>query len=143
MASTNINSVTQDEQGFIWITSVDGITRFDGKNFVTFNRNHDSGFTLRNNNVLSFFEDSQNNCWIGTKDGLHNFNRNENKFSYINLYSGEEKNELLSVTNIMDDPNNHNYLLIGTSGYGAFRLNKSDYTKDENWASKITALAGG
>ena len=143
LASTNINSVTQDKQGFIWITSVDGITRFDGKNFVTFNRNHDSGFTLRNNNVLSFFEDSQNNCWIGTKDGLHNFNRNENKFSYINLYSGEEKNELLSVTNIMDDPNNHNYLLIGTSGYGAFRLNKSDYTKDENWASKITALAGG
>ena len=72
LAGSNIKSLYQDNYGFIWITSTDGLSRFDGKNFVTLKRNSNSDYSLRNNSVLEFFEDSQNNCWIGTKDGLHN-----------------------------------------------------------------------
>ena len=68
LAGSNIRSLYQDNYGFIWIKSTDGLCRFDGKNFVTFTRNPNSDCSLRNNSVLKFFEDSQNNCWIGTKD---------------------------------------------------------------------------
>lgn len=143
LAGSNIKSLYQDNYGFIWITSTDGLSRFDGKNFVTLKRNSNSDYSLRNNSVLEFFEDSQNNCWIGTKDGLHNFSRTENKFKHIPLLEKEDHNEMVSVSQILEDPYDKNYLLIGTSGYGAFRINKTDNNKDEHWAAKILAFAGG
>ena len=93
LVSSHIKSITQDKEGFIWITSVDGLSRFDGKNFVTFKRNPDSEYSLRNNSVLTFFEDSQDSYWVGTKGGLHKFCRTENKFSHFFLQQIERSEE--------------------------------------------------
>ena len=143
LVSSHIKSITQDKEGFIWITSVDGLSRFDGKNFVTFKRNTDSEYSLRNNSVLTFFEDSQDSYWVGTKGGLHKFCRTENKFSHFFLQQIEERNELLAVSYILNDPNDKNNLIIGTSGYGVFKFNKSNNSKDNIWSAKINSYVNG
>ena len=143
LSSSHINSITQDRQGFIWITSEDGLCRFDGKNFSTFKKDETSNYSLRNNSVLSFFEDSQFSYWVGTKSGLHNFCRTENKFTHFPLHMREERNEPLSIVRIIDYPNDNQSLFIGTSGYGLFKINKKESTVDMDWIKKINPLTSG
>ena len=39
LADNRINDIVKDNQGYIWLASQNGITRFDGHNFVIFNKN--------------------------------------------------------------------------------------------------------
>lgn len=36
LPDNNINAITQDKYGFIWIGTSNGLARFDGKNFTEF-----------------------------------------------------------------------------------------------------------
>jgi ligand-binding sensor domain-containing protein len=39
LVSTEVNSVLQDDNGYIWVGTVDGLQRFDGSRFKTFQHN--------------------------------------------------------------------------------------------------------
>ena len=41
-----ITDIMQDKKGYIYIGTYDGLVRFDGVEFVTFNRNYDKNTTL-------------------------------------------------------------------------------------------------
>ena len=56
--------------GYIWIgTDGSGVCRFDGREFEVFNKNDG----LSGNIVRSLFQDSKDNIWIGTDDGVTTF----------------------------------------------------------------------
>ncbi|HWY30724.1 MAG TPA: two-component regulator propeller domain-containing protein, partial [Candidatus Acidoferrum sp.] len=66
------NSVTcllQTRDGFLWIGTGDGLTRFDGLNFVPLRLSvGDSGGAKQ---ITALYQDEQNRLWIGThEDGL-------------------------------------------------------------------------
>ncbi|TQV88475.1 ATP-binding protein [Aliikangiella coralliicola] len=60
-------SITQDADGYIWIGSQFGLTRFDGVRFKTFTQKE---FTQLGANVQKLFTDEQGNMWIGTTNDL-------------------------------------------------------------------------
>ncbi|MFK8008788.1 MAG: two-component regulator propeller domain-containing protein [Saprospiraceae bacterium] len=62
LPSNYLNCLFQDSQGFIWIGSDKGLTRFDGVNFKTYTT--DDG--LSGNMVLDIKEDELGQLWIGT-----------------------------------------------------------------------------
>ena len=64
LPSCEINTMIQTDDGYIWIGTYKGLTRFDGTNFVTFGPK--DGFT--GNSVRYLFEDSRKRLWIGTND---------------------------------------------------------------------------
>ena len=61
----------QDQYGFIWTTSLNGLNRFDGREFKIFRNNLDRSSVLSGNNVLSVLEDEEGKIWIGTVGGLN------------------------------------------------------------------------
>jgi len=62
--------LTQDKSGNLWIGTLGGLSRFDGKNFTS--------YTIRNgmlnNEVNSLATDAQGNIWLGSPVGLSMFN---------------------------------------------------------------------
>lgn len=59
-----VSSIVQDHDGFIWVATLDGIARFDGKNFIEFNINSDSSRKISTPRVLDLKVDKDNNLWI-------------------------------------------------------------------------------
>ncbi|MEH6396550.1 ligand-binding sensor domain-containing diguanylate cyclase [Pseudoalteromonas sp.] len=68
LPSQSLKSVVQDEQGYMWLGTQFGLSRFDGNTFTNYNTLN-SNF-LPSNGINKLLVDSEGYLWIGTKDGL-------------------------------------------------------------------------
>jgi len=93
LANSNILSITQDHQGFIWFATEDGLNRFDGNNFVTYRHNINNKHSIANNLIRKVFIDSENTLWVGTQNGLSRYNIELDNFD--NFFN--KKNDSLSL----------------------------------------------
>ena len=64
----NVSSITQDNKGYIWLSNSQGLTRFDGKNIITFSNNnnywplpfsHSHHITTTDNKILISTENNR------------------------------------------------------------------------------------
>ena len=62
-------ALLQDSRGFLWISSSNGLNRFDGKTFKQYNSFGKNGLTDISTTCLA--EDGEGNIWIGTGNGLN------------------------------------------------------------------------
>lgn len=68
--SSEIYSIVQDKQGFLWFgTAENGVMRFDGRKVVTFEFDKLSENGLSHNDAGNLMLDQQGNIWIGTWGG--------------------------------------------------------------------------
>jgi ligand-binding sensor domain-containing protein/signal transduction histidine kinase len=61
----SVRALAQTRDGYIWVGSDDGITRFDGVRFTSFGLREG----LRSGPVRRLFEDSRGTLWVGTAGG--------------------------------------------------------------------------
>ena len=71
--------LAQDRWGNLWVGTLGGVSRFDGRNFTNYNVRNG----LLSNTVWSIAADSSGDIWIGTQAGLMQFNGK--KFAHYNL----------------------------------------------------------
>src|SRR6516225_4462232 len=64
---TAVITIIQTRDGYLWLGTPDGLLRFDGDRFTTFNEGNTPG--LKSGSVVKLFEDSRTNLWIGTDTG--------------------------------------------------------------------------
>jgi ligand-binding sensor domain-containing protein len=68
-----VNSIAQDEEGFLWFGTVNGLSRYDGYHFLNFSTPHKSSFAF--GNVAVLYYDKSHNIWVVTgesKVGIFN-----------------------------------------------------------------------
>jgi len=69
LSQSTVTCILQDSQGFLWFGTRDGLNRYDGYEFQTFDHDPENPRSLSDNVVLSLFEDSRGIIWIGTEGG--------------------------------------------------------------------------
>lgn len=128
LSQSTVTSITQDDLGFIWFGTYEGLNRYDGYKFVVYKNDIQDSSSISGNWITSIFIDAQQQFWVGTDgDGLNLFNRKQEKFiAFPNL-------EFKSVNAI--EQINENELLLGTEK-GAYIFDKK-YHK----TTKITKLS--
>ena len=76
MSSSIVTCINQDQDGFIWVGTRNGLNRFDGNNFKIYSNteqlNEDG--SLPANLVMSMCIDADNRLYIGTNAGLSYYN---------------------------------------------------------------------
>lgn len=117
MSSSLIRCIIQDKYGFIWVGTNYGLNRFDGYNFSTYLCNPADITTIQDNEIVKLYPYSKEFLFVATNRGLYKYSYLTNSFQHIVL---EKKDEKIRVSSLIED-GKHN-LLIGTSGYGAYRL---------------------
>lgn len=85
LSQSHINTIMQDSRGFIWIGTENGLSRYDGYDFVNFIHQPYDTNSLSNNYINAICEDAQGILWIATKKGLNRFDVTRNEFTrYVN-----------------------------------------------------------
>jgi ligand-binding sensor domain-containing protein len=134
LPSNTITYLHQDADEYLWIGSYDGLIRFDGTQFLVFNKNNTPELQSFHARVLK--GDRNNNMWIGTSLGLVKYNNGK----FINV-SGEE-NKLFILSMWVDEINKKIWIGTRDSGLYCYDIDNNTFRKvDNNFANDlITAI---
>lgn len=75
LPQNTVQVLAQTRDGFIWLGTEVGLVRFDGNNFVLFDRN--SKPALPGNDIQCLFPAQDGSLWVGTSSGLARFKDGE------------------------------------------------------------------
>ena len=110
-----VSDICQDKYGFIWIATDNGLNRFDGYNFTTYNHSYEDSLTINNNIVTKLLCDRDGNLWVGTRMGLSRFDYVEENL--VRYRVDPPHTRILSILQLHNDT-----LLIGSSGHGVYKV---------------------
>ena len=92
LASAEINTIAQTDDGYIWVGAYSGLYRYNGAQFVKMN------IDKRISNVTYLFEDSKGILWLGTNDsGVFSYDRKTKRVSLYSTKEGLSANSVRSV----------------------------------------------
>lgn len=100
LSQNSVVAIAQDSTGFMWFATQDGLNRFDGTNFVTYQRRFDD-ITTPTNSQLGKLATNGMDLWMITKGGsLEILNICTRRFSHKSHFNESDKqipqlNELL------------------------------------------------
>ncbi|ASB49714.1 hybrid sensor histidine kinase/response regulator transcription factor [Alkalitalea saponilacus] len=116
LSSSRITSIVQDTDGFIWIGTEDGLTKYDGSHFHIYKHDPENIKTISSNQIYTLFIDKKGDIWVGTSNGINVYNRKNDSFIRMNHLPRE------NIYAIAQDLNGHIY--IGAHNF--FFLNSID-----------------
>jgi ligand-binding sensor domain-containing protein len=118
LPDNTVNCCLQDEQGFMWFGTNDGLCRFDGYTFKVFRSNSADNNSLSDNVVMDISSDHQGNLYVGTRNGGLNILHLENNRITRYMHNPDNQQSLSqnTVRKVFIDSNGR--IWIGTLGGG-------------------------
>lgn len=81
-----IYDLEQDQKGFIWAATKDGLNRYDGYNFTVFTQDARNEYSLSSNLCSALLVDHHGRLWIGTVNrGLNVYDDRTQRFHHIDM----------------------------------------------------------
>jgi ligand-binding sensor domain-containing protein/serine phosphatase RsbU (regulator of sigma subunit) len=112
LVQSQVQSIVQDNEGNLWIGTLAGLSRYNGRGFENFTRRNG----LAEDWVTTSYKDAQGDIWFGHwAGGVSRYNSKSKKFESLNL---EEYTRFRSVTAITEDQ--QGFFWIATEGAGIF-----------------------
>ncbi|HZK02783.1 MAG TPA: two-component regulator propeller domain-containing protein [Bacteroidaceae bacterium] len=117
LSNNQIQSICQDDQGFIWIATEYGLNKFDGNRFTYFFHDESDSLSLLNNYVRCLSMSSDGNMWVGTASGLQLFSPGQGVFNSVSM----PENESAYIVQILSLKKTDQIWFI-TSGNGIYTI---------------------
>jgi len=122
LSQVTVHTIFQDDLGFMWFGTEDGLNRYDGRDFKIYRHDPRDAATLAHPLINSMVQDASGILWIGTGGGgLDRFDWTTESFSHyqqdtddLETLSGEDVWSLC--------PDRHGNLWVGTWNGGLSRF---------------------
>ena len=124
LSQSTVTSIVQDNDGYIWIGTFNGLNRFDGKNFKHFYAN-DTRTGLPSSFIRSLLIDDKGILYVGTDSGLVVYDKLQESFSHYGL---SVKNSPVWSLNSSDKS-----LIVGTNK-AIIDINNNQKSKPKYWS---------
>ena len=119
LSQSIIVKIIQDQKGFMWFATWDGLNRYDGYNFKIFKHNPKDSLTIAFDKINTLLLSKDNDIWIGGNNGsFSKYNSKSGTFENYNL--SHSINDDLNIIALADDENG--VLWVGTTK-GLFKFN--------------------
>jgi len=122
LSQNSVQAIVQDNDGYLWIGTWDGLNRYDGYNFLILKPDYfNASSGLSSSSIRALFIDKEGYMWIGTESGLNRYNTKTRKFRQFK-HNPEKINSLSSdyINTITEDDKGN--IWVGTNN-GLNRLN--------------------
>jgi len=90
LSQNTVNTILQDEKGFIWFGTQDGLNRYDGYTIRAFRSDPSSVSSISSGYVTDLEQGPDGIMWIGTLSGLNRFNPKTEEFTRFFYHHGQE-----------------------------------------------------
>ncbi|NGM66554.1 two-component regulator propeller domain-containing protein [Sphingobacterium sp. SGR-19] len=117
----------QDQDGFIWFGTRDGLNRFDGYRFKNFFHESENENSLGSNLIHSLMVRKTNEIWVGTDQGIYIYDPQQEEFS---LFDKIKKSETLQID---EDPGGNIWFISNSRLY---KYNPTTEQIDETYAKQ-------
>ncbi|MBI9071922.1 MAG: hypothetical protein JEY94_10005 [Melioribacteraceae bacterium] len=115
-----IQAISQDNLGFIWIGTPNGIIRYDGYSFINFLHDRNNPKSLSDNFITTAFKDSRGNIWIGTNSG--GLNKLDTTYSFdVIKFNGTANTPFANNIRVIREDKD-GFIWVGTNGAGLYKL---------------------
>ncbi|QSX28835.1 EAL domain-containing protein [Shewanella cyperi] len=81
LSQSTVSSIVEDQDGYLWIGTLNGLNRFDGKQFHSFLKSSESGLK---SSFIQFLYINNAKLYVGTDKGLSVFDAKHQKFIDVN-----------------------------------------------------------
>lgn len=98
LSQSTVTSIVEDQDGYIWIGTLNGLNRFDGKEFKHYYANGEVT-NLPSSFIRSLLITQNNTLLVGTDKGLAIFNKKNETFSTIQDEKSLRRDEIWSLDN--------------------------------------------
>ena len=108
----------QDHKGFLWFGTMYGLVKYDGRDYKVYKNNPEDPNSISFDDIITLYEDSDNNIWIGTwGGGLNKLEPETGKFTRF-LNDDRVKNGISDniIWSICEDNKGNLWLGTETSG---------------------------
>ncbi|MFQ5571380.1 MAG: two-component regulator propeller domain-containing protein, partial [Rhodothermales bacterium] len=143
LSQGSVYAVYQDQKGFMWFGTEDGLNRYDGYRFKVYKHDAADSTTLGNNTIYTLYEDREGVLWIGTwEGGLNRYDREKERFvRYQHVPEDSTSISHNTVNAIIED--REGALWIGTDGGGLNRFDRATgtFTRYQHNADDSTSLS--
>lgn len=95
LASDLVNDVIQDADGYMWMATTNGLQRYDGNSFITFNYHDKQTGSLSNRIINSMYRDGKGRLWL-SYDHNHIGIFDTKKFTYTNVPLPKDTNAIFN-----------------------------------------------
>lgn len=126
LSQSSVNDIIQDDLGFIWIATQDGLNLYDGHEFQVFKHEEDQPRSLINNFITCLFKDDDGNIWIGTQGGLDLMDPVRHTFLHFNYNEANPSTISENLITAIEQDQDGN-IWIGTKNKGINVINKDSY----------------
>jgi signal transduction histidine kinase/ligand-binding sensor domain-containing protein/DNA-binding response OmpR family regulator len=130
LSSSDITSIAQTPDGYLWIGTSDGLNRFDGYEFTVFRNDPQNHNSIADNNITTLHVDKTGTLWIGTRtSGLSRYDSKREVFRNYKsvLY---DKNSLSNYYVLDVEEDTRGDLWIATTlGLNRYRRDTDDFER--------------
>ena len=132
LASSEVYSITQDNKGYLWFATENGVSCFDGIYF----RNFTSKDGLSDNLIIKVYKDSQGRIWLLPLTGPPVFFQN-NHINQLPPHKSDEPDKFLQML----EDNNHRICFGSIGGIYIFSKNgKLKFMKEKSFDKALVEI---
>ena len=139
LSQSSVFAIAQDNSGFMWFGTRDGLNKYDGYQFKVYQNENTSNSLISNDIRTLYFEESKKELWIGSHSGLSKYQSSTDDF--VNFVSDPQNPKSISnniIRQIYRDSKGR--LWVGTS-IGLNLLDESNKEFKRYYFENSTALA--
>lgn len=142
LSQMNVTSILQDQRGFMWFGTRDGLNRYDGYKIKVYKNVPGDSTSLSYNFVQALYEDSKGTIWIGTLGGgLCKFDRYNEQFV---TYRHDERNSNSISNNVVNkilEDSQGNLWVSTNMGLNMFDVRKNKFYRYIHDKSNPTSIS--
>ena len=136
LSQNTVTAILQDNRGFMWFGTKDGLNRYDGKTFKIFKHNPGQKSGLGNSLIKCLMEDRDHRLWVGTDSGLYRYDPETERFTDMPLYDPEGKLITKPIAGLECDPKGT--VWISVEANGVFRYDSRTGTIENCYRERRT-----
>lgn len=111
LCHNRLTDLYQDETGFLWIATENGLSRFDGQHFKNFYPNPQDASTLSSEVIFKILPDDEGSFWLQTTNGLLFHENQKGRFQQFLTYPHDMPTQQAARFSGMTTLNNQIYFL--------------------------------